>query len=214
MLLINERKKIIEFGHKMIAAKLSHSTGGNLSIMNRKEKLIAITPSGVEYSKLKDQDIIVIDFKGNIVQGNLKPSSETNFHLAIYSNRNDINAIVHTHSIFATTYACLNREIQPIHYLIGFAGKNVPVAPYATYGTTELADNIISSMGNSNAILLANHGLVAVGGNILSAFNVALEIEFVAEVSYRAENIGKPTILSNDEMDKVIKKFKNYGVKV
>ena len=211
MLLNNERKKIVDFSKKMLDTKLTHSTGGNLSIFNRKKKLIAITPSGVDYTVLKDNDILIIDIKGRIIEGTLNPSSETGFHLALYANRNDINSVVHTHSIFATTYACLNREIKPVHYLIGFAGKKVPVAAYATYGTDELADNIISCIGDSNAVLLANHGLVSVGKDVLTAFNVAQEIEFVAQISYQAENIGTPCILSDKEMSKVIEKFKDYG---
>ena len=211
MLLNNERKKIVSFANKMLDAKLTHSTGGNLSIFNRKEQIIAITPSGIDYTVLKESDIIIIDIKGNIIEGTLRPSSETGFHLALYAKRDDINSVVHTHSVFATTYACLDREIKPVHYLIGFAGKKVSVAPYATYGTDELANNIISCIGDSNAVLLANHGLVSIGKDVLTAFNVAQEIEFVAQVSYQAENIGTPCILSDKEMSKVMKKFKNYG---
>jgi L-fuculose-phosphate aldolase len=211
MLLTDERKEIVSFGEKMLAANLTHSSGGNLSIINRNKRLIAITPSGIEYTDMKPKDILVIDLDGNVVEGSLTPSSETGFHLALYLKRNDINSVIHTHSVFATTYACLNREIKPVHYLIGFAGNKVPVAPYATYGTKELAENIISSLSDFNAVLLANHGLVSVGKNVLSAFNVAQEIEFVAQVSYQCENIGIPKILSNKEMAKVIKKFSNYG---
>ena len=211
MLLNNERKKIVSFSRKMLDSNLTHSTGGNLSIINRKKKLIAITPSGVDYTLLRGQDILILDMKGNIVEGDLNPSSETNFHIALYEQRNDINAVVHTHSVFATTYACLNKVLKPVHYLIGFAGNKVPVAPYATYGTKKLAQNIISTIRDFNAVLLANHGLVAVGRDIDTAFNTALEIEFVAQVSYRAENIGTPNILSDKEMKKVIKKFENYG---
>ena len=211
MLLINERKEIVNFSKKMLTANLTHSTGGNLSIYNRKQNLIAITPSGIEYTALTFQNILIIDINGNIVEGNLSPSSEADFHLALYSKRDDINAVVHTHSVFATTYACLNREIRPVHYLIGFAGNKVPLAPYATYGTKKLAQSIVSSIEDYNAVLLANHGLVAIGKDVSTAFNVAQEIEFVAQVSYQSENIGTPNILSDKEMSIVIKKFANYG---
>jgi len=211
MLLTQERKEIVDFSMKMLDAELTHSSGGNISIFNRKKQFIAITPSGIEYPKLSIQDVLIIDLKGNIIEGSLNPSSETDFHIAIYLERHDVNAIVHTHSLYATTYACLQREIKPVHYLIGFAGKKVPVAPYATYGTKELAHNIISSIKDFNAVLLANHGLVSVGKNILSAFNVAQEIEYVAQVSYQCENLGVPNILSDKEMSKVMKKISNYG---
>ncbi|MBF0572380.1 MAG: L-fuculose-phosphate aldolase [Desulfamplus sp.] len=226
MKLLHERKEIIKYSLKMVQSALTTGSGGNLSIFNRNEKLIAITPSGIEYHELTPDDIILMDIDGNIIAPynstflnsnlqsenfNLKPSSEFGFHLALYRKRSDINAVVHTHSPYATTFACLNREIMPVHYLVAFAGNKVPVAPYATFGTRELAENIASTIGDYNAILLANHGLVAVGKNIQNAFNAAEEIEFAARICYQTECIGKPVTLSDDEMDRVIAKFKDYG---
>lgn len=211
MLLLKERKEIVAIGKKMLAAGLTTGTGGNLSCFNREKKLIAITPSGIEYPEMTNEDVLVISPKGRIIQGKNRPSSETGFHLGLYNKRDDINSIVHTHSIYATTFACLNREIPAVHYLVGFAGKKVPVAPYATFGTDKLAENIIASIKDFNAVLLANHGLVAVGTSLIKAFNTAEEIELVARICYQAESIGSPVILSDDEMERVIKKFANYG---
>ncbi len=211
MMLIKEREEIIKFGNKMLSAGLTTGSGGNLSFFNRKKNLIAITPSGIAYPELTPQDIIILSDKGKIVEGDKKPSSETGFHLSLYGKRKDINAIVHTHSAYATTFACLNREIPAVHYLVGFAGRKVPIAPYATFGTKKLAENIKSAIGNYNAVLLANHGLVAIGSTLTQAFNTAEEIEFVARLCYQAESIGKPVILSDNEMDKVIQKFADYG---
>lgn len=234
MKLLYEREEILKYSLKMLKSGLTTGSGGNLSVFNRKEGLIAITPSGVEYPDMRVEDVILLDINGNIdhstedfssndsdigkklvhtlnIPSN-KPSSEAGFHIALYLHRPDINAVVHTHSPYATTFACLNREILPVHYLVAFAGKKVPVAPYAAFGTKELADNIISTIDNYNAILLANHGLVAVGSSIQNAFNAAEEIELVARICYQAECIGKPVMLSDNEMDIVIEKFKSYGL--
>ena len=211
MILLEERNNLVVFGKKMLNAGLTTGSGGNLSCFNREKGLVAVTPSGIEYPDMVVSDTIVLDLDGNIHQGDAKPSSETGFHLSLYRKREDINAVVHTHSPYATTFACLNREIPAVHYLVGFAGKKVPVAPYATFGTKALADNIMETIGDYNALLLANHGLVAVGTSLLRAFNTAEEIELVARICFQAQSIGSPTILPDDEMERVIEKFKHYG---
>ena len=213
MILSSERKAIVTFGSKMLRAGLTTGSGGNLSCFNREKNLIAITPSGIEYPEMEPHDILVIDPDGNIVDGVHKPSSETGFHLALYRKRPDVCSVVHTHSTYATTFACLNREIPAVHYLVGFAGKKVPLAPYATFGTKELALAVTGAIENYNAVLLANHGLVAVGKTLTQAFNTAEEIELVARLCYQAETIGKPVILSDKEMERVITKFAEYGPK-
>ncbi len=213
MILSNERTAIVKFGNKMLAAGLTTGSGGNLSCYNREKDLIAITPSGIEYPDMTPGDILVVSPDGSVVDGANTPSSETGFHLALYRARKDINSVVHTHSTYATTFACLNREIPAVHYLVGFAGNKVPLAPYATFGTQALADAITSSIEDYNAVLLANHGLVAVGPTLLKAFNTAEEIELVARLCFQAESIGTPVILSDQEMERVITKFAHYGPK-
>jgi L-fuculose-phosphate aldolase len=211
MLLEEERKNIVQFGRNLLNAGLTTGTGGNLSIYNRTEGLVAIKPSGVNYFEMNPSDVVVIDLGGHTADGTLKPSSETNFHLSLYKFRPDINAVVHTHQIYATTIACLNWELPAVHYLIGMAGNKVPLAAYATFGSTELSENIIHAIGNYNACLMANHGLVTVGANIAAAFAVAEEIELVSRLYYQAKCIGNPVILSDDEMQVVIKKYQTYG---
>lgn len=195
----------------MLQAGLTTGSGGNISYFNRREQCIAITPSGIEYPRLTPEDIVILNSDGSPCQGDNRPSSEVGFHLSLYNQRPDVNAVVHTHSTYATTFACLNREIPAVHYLVGFAGNKVPLAPYATYGTPELALNISNTIADYNAVLLANHGLVAVGKDLTSAFNTAEEIELVARICYQAECIGKPIILSDGEMERVIEKFADYG---
>jgi L-fuculose-phosphate aldolase len=213
MLLQSERTEIARFGKKLLTAQLTSGTGGNLSIYNRREGLIAISPSGMDYDEMKPADIPVVDGNGLTVDGNRKPSSELGFHLALYRTRLDVHAVVHTHSVYATTMACLNWEIPAVHYLVAYSGHKVPLAPYATFGTDELAANVAGAIGAHNAVLLANHGLVTVGPNLATAFTVAEEIELVARIYYQAKGIGQPVILPEGEMSRVIEKFAVYGQK-
>jgi L-fuculose-phosphate aldolase len=209
--MIQDREELLHYGREMIARGLTTGSGGNLSVCARAEKRILVTPSGMEYLSMTPADMVACDDRGTVVEGSRRPSSELGFHVALYRHRADIGAIVHTHSVYATTLACLHREIPPVHYLVGFAGHKVPLAPYATFGTPALADAIIGTIGSSNAILLANHGLVTVGPDLKSAFNVAEEIELVARIYYQTLLVGDPKILSADQMDEVLLKFKDYG---
>lgn len=211
MLLFEERHTIVEYGKRLITAHLTTGSGGNLSIYNRAEGLIAIKPSGIDYFSMQPGDVVVVTPKGEIVDGNLKPSSEIRFHLDLLNHRPDINAVLHTHQVYATTIACLNWELPAVHYLVGFCGNKVPLAPYATFGTPELSENILNSIGNYNACLLANHGIVTVGSNMAAAFTTAEELELVARLYYQAKCLGEPVILSDQEMVVVGERFKTYG---
>ncbi|EKD87764.1 MAG: L-fuculose-1-phosphate aldolase [uncultured bacterium] len=211
MLLHDERCAIVEFGRKLISAQLTTGSGGNLSIINRKENLIAIKPTGVDYLIMKPEDIVVVNPDGKVVDGDLLPSSEIRFHLALMKHRLDINAVVHTHQVYATTIACMGWELPAVHYLIGYSGNKVPLAPYATFGTQELSENIVKSIGNYNACLMANHGIVAVGVDISSAFATVEELELVSRLYYQTKCMGNPLILSDGEMMIIGERFKTYG---
>jgi len=213
MELENEREAIVRFGLKMVESGLTTGTGGNLSIIDRSSGTVAVSPSGIEYAALQPHDVVFTDMQGNVVDGDATPSSELGFHLSLYHRRKDVQAVVHTHSPYAVTMACLGWEIPAVHYLVGFAGKKVPLAPYATFGTPELAEIVAEHIGDYNALLLANHGLVAVGSSIDTAFAIAEEIEFVARIYYQTKSIGNPVILPEEEMDTVLEKFKTYGQK-
>ncbi len=205
------REQVVAYGLKLIRSGLTTGSGGNLSLLSRHEDLIAIGPSGVDYESVGIDDVVVVDRRGQIVAGQRKPSSELGFHLALYDARPDIAAVVHTHSVYATTIACLRWEIPAVHYLVAFSGDKVPLADYATFGTAELARNVVRGIGGYNAVLLANHGLVAVGPDMNSAFNVAEEIELVARIFYQAKSIGEPVLVAADEMRRVAEKFTVYG---
>ena len=213
MWLEGARTQIVEFGRRLVTAHLTTGTGGNLSYFDRKEGLVAIKPSGVDYFEMKPEDVALFEPDGTPVEVPKKPSSETAMHLEMYRRRDDINAVIHTHSVFATTIACMGWELPAVHYLVGFSGYKVPLAPYATYGTEELARNTADGLGSFNAVLMANHGLLAVGSTMLGAFCTAEEIELVAQIYVRAKALGDPVILPREEMDKITGKFINYGQK-
>lgn len=212
MLLQKERELVVEYGKKMSSSGLSRGTSGNISIYNEKEQLMAISPSGIGYFETRPEDVVVMDLHGNIIEGDKKPSSEWGLHTVFYVKKPDAGAVVHTHSAYCTTFACLNQPIRALHYVIGGAGTaTVPCAPYRTFGTPELAKAAIEACGEGRAVLLANHGLLTCGSNIGKAFSLAVNMEFCAEMQYRAMCIGDPVILSEEEMQRVMEKFKSYG---
>ena len=212
LLLENERKQVIEYGKKLINQDLTTGTGGNISVYNPEKELMAISPSGIDYFQIEVEDVVIMDLNGNIVEGDNKPSSEYEMHRIFYDKRDDVNAVVHTHSMYATTISCTRKNLPAVHYMIAVAGIEVPCAKYATFGSDKLAKNAYQSMGQEkNATLLANHGLVAVGESLSEAFNVAREIEYVSEIYYRTQSMGDSKILPENEMKHVLEKFKTYG---
>jgi L-fuculose-phosphate aldolase len=206
-----QREQIVFFGRQMLETGLTAGTGGNLSVFKRAENQVAVSPSGISYTQMRLEDVVVVDMAGNLVEGCQRPTSEVNVHLALYQKRPDIRAVVHTHSPFATTLACLQWELPAVHYLVGFSGVKVPLAPYATFGTPELARCVANAIGDHMAVLLANHGLVTVGADLPRAFAVAEQIEFAARIYWQARAVGSPRVLSEEEMHRVMVKFKDYG---
>jgi L-fuculose-phosphate aldolase len=210
MLLKKERELVSEYGRKMIDNGLVKGTGGNLSILNRGENLVAISPGGMDYYDIKPEDVVVVNESGEIVDSVNKPSSEIDMHLMIYEKRSEISSIIHTHSICTSSISCLRIGIPPVHYLIGFAGKDVRCAEYATYGTKELAVNACRAMEDRKAALLANHGLVAGAESLKQAFDIAENVEYCAEIYIKIASLGDPVLIDEKEMENIIEKFKNY----
>lgn len=211
MLLEQERNDIVYYCKKLLQSGLTTGTGGNISIYNRKQNLMAISPSGIEYEKMKPEDVVVLDMEHNIIEGEHKPSSELEMHSIFYRERDDLNAMVHTHSTFAKTLSSLRWDLPAVSYLVAYAGKNVRCAEYASFGTKELAENALTAMDDRKAVLLANHGLLAGAHDVKNAFNIAEEIEFCAEIYYRAKSIGNPIILDDEEMVRMDRAFQTYG---
>ena len=201
MLMEKERIEIVEYGKKMSSAGLCKGTSGNISIYDPETGYMAISPSGIGYFETEPEDVVVMKLDGTIVEGNRAPSSEHGLHSVIYLNKPEARAVVHTHSIYCTTFAALNQPLKAVHYVIGGAGvSEIPCAPYCTFGTPELAESVKNTIGDSKAVLLQNHGLVASGPKLAKAFSLAVNLEFVAEIQYRALCIGQPCVLSDEQM--------------
>lgn len=211
MLLQEERESVVDYCRRLVTHHLTRGTGGNVSVCNRERGLMAISPSGMDYFRTEPEDVVVLDLEGRVVEGRRVPSSEVDMHRVLYAGREDIGAVVHTHSTCATTLACLHEGLPPVHYLIGFAGCDVRCTEYAPFGSRELARLAFEGMRDRYAVLLGNHGLLAAGPDIRYAFNTAEEIEFVCELYCRARSMGKPVLLSEADMEVVLEKFKSYG---
>ncbi|MGR5096788.1 L-fuculose-phosphate aldolase [Vibrio maritimus] len=211
MLLEQERIEIVETCKKLVTHGLTVGTGGNVSIFNREEGLIAVSPSGVDYFDATPEDIVVMDMLGNRVDSDRKPSSEWGMHKIFYDRREDINAVVHTHSTYCTAIATLRQPLPASNYLVAFSGKDVRCAEYQTFGTEELAESAFEAMKDRRAVLLANHGLLTGAGSLVAAFNIAEQIEHCAKIHCISSSFGDPVILSDEEMILMKEKFKTYG---
>jgi L-fuculose-phosphate aldolase len=164
---------------------------------------VAISPSALAYDRVHAADVVLVEPDGRVVDGRRAPSSELGMHLAVYGRRPDVGAVVHTHSPWATSLAVLGREIPAVHYVIASIGRRVRVAPYATFGSGELAGQAAATLGGDNAVLLANHGVLAVGADLDAAFDNAVRVEFLAEVYWKACQLGEPVVLPDEEIDRV-----------
>ena len=211
MILEKEREQVIEYSLKLLSEGLTNGTAGNVSIFNREEGLVAISPTGVNYSELTPEMISIVDLEGKLIEG-LKPSSELEMHMILYRNREDVNAVIHTHPVYTTVLACLRQDLPAIDYMIAVTGATkVKCAEYASYGTKELAENAYKAMGSSLAVILANHGLTTAGKDIANAFNITVQVEYISNLYIKARNIGEPIVLPDNEMNSMLERFKTYG---
>ncbi len=203
------RAEIVATAQRMNATGLNVGTAGNISVRAGAE--ILITPTGLPYDEMRPSDVVELDGRGQ-AHGVRKPSSEWRMHVDILAARPEVGAILHAHSMFATTLACLRRDIPAFHYMIAVAGGDtIRCAPYATFGTPELAALAVTALVGRKACLLANHGMIALGRNLADAFHVAREVENLAAQYWRAIQVAEPFILDAAEMARVIEKFKTYG---
>ena len=203
------RKQIIATALRMNALGINRGKSGNVSA--RWKSGFLVTPSGLPYEDTGPGDIVFIDAKAR-AKGKRPPSSEWRFHFDIYGRRSEVGAVVHTHSSFATTLACLGMAVPAFHYMVAVAGGNsIRCADYATFGTQTLSDNALKTLEDRKACLLANHGMIATGESLKSALALAVEVEALCEQYWRALQIGKPYLLSDDEMAVVVEKFKAYN---
>ena len=203
------KSEIIKFSKLLNSRKLSALRSGNISV--RFKKGFFITPSGKKYSSLKNKDIVYVSLNGKFNKKLGIPSSEWKFHQDIYLKKEEANAIVHSHSTNATALSVHKKPIPAFHYMVALAGGNdIKCANYATYGTRKLSVNILKALKNRKACLISNHGQIAYDDNLSKAFELAEEVENLSLQYITALKIGKPKILSNVEMNKVLAKAKNY----
>ena len=212
MLMAAERELVAEYGRKLSAAGLCPGTSGNISIFEPGSGLMAISPSGMDYFATRAEDVVVLDTEGRSVDSTRRPSSEWGLHAAFYRAKPEVRAVVHTHSVYCTTFAVLGEPIRAVHYAMADAGVNaVPCAPYCTFGTPELAEMAVKACTHGNAVLLANHGLVAFGKDLKKAYNIAGNMESLAKTQWQCMCAGEPKYLDDEQMAAAMERSKTYG---
>ena len=207
---IAARREVIDTALAMSRRGLSPGRSGNVS--RRWAGGMLITPSGMAYDAIGPSDVVFVAEDGSVASGQRTPSSEWRFHLSAYAARPDMGAVVHTHSMHATVLACAGRSIPAFHYMVAIAGgRDIPLAPYATFGTKRLARHVAKGLEKRNACLMANHGQIAVGATCTKALDLAGEVEILSEQYWKVLCLGAPIVLDDDEMDEVIARFASYG---
>jgi L-fuculose-phosphate aldolase len=207
--MLKEREHLLNVTRRLSACGLNRGTSGNASL--RVAEGFLVTPSGMEVEAMTPHDMVWMGAKGKF-HGERQPSSEWRFHHDILKARPEIGAIIHTHSMFATTLACLQRDIPPFHYMIALTGADtIRCAPYALFGSQALSDHALDALRGSRACLLANHGMIALGEDLEKAYAVAQEVETLCEQYWRALQVGEPTLLTEAQMAEVFAQFKGYG---
>ncbi|MEP7034152.1 MAG: class II aldolase/adducin family protein [Dermatophilaceae bacterium] len=208
MLMEKERELIVGYGLRMLKEGLTVGTSGNLSV--RVGDNIAITPSGVDYEMIRAQDICVIRLDGQHVDGPDNPSTEVPMHTVVYQST-DALAVVHTHPVYATVLGTLVDEIPPIHYMLALLGGPVRVAPYAPFGTSELAQNCDAAMKDRYGVLLANHGATTYGDTLARAYSRSIYLEWLCRIYCEAKALGSPRLLTAAEFAAAAGPVSQYG---
>jgi L-fuculose-phosphate aldolase len=204
-----KRQSIIDACLRMNALGINQGTSGNISI--RHADGLLITPTGMPYETMRPEQIVHMGLDGSHDPAQ-RPSSEWRFHRDILKARPDVEAVVHAHPTYCTALAILGLEIPPVHYMIACAGGDtIRCAPYATFGTQELSDHAVRALEGRLACLLAHHGMIAVGPSLAKAMWLAVEVETLARQYHASLQIGKPPLLSKEEIEKVRVRMAGYG---
>jgi L-fuculose-phosphate aldolase len=209
VLLEAERLQVAKTALALLQTGLVVNTSGNVSM--RVDDHVVITPSGCDYEHLAARDILVLDLDGNPVDGDLLPSSETPLHLSVYASDADILSIVHTHSVYATAVSTLVSELPAVHYQIADLGGPVPVAPYATFGTDELAASVTTALRGRSATLMQNHGAVTVADTVKQALARSVTLEWLSRVYLIAAQSGSPSLIDDEELARVKAQQQKFG---
>ncbi|HEY6095092.1 MAG TPA: class II aldolase/adducin family protein [Gallionellaceae bacterium] len=202
------RQQLLTISQRMVELGLNRGSSGNASVRDGEGMLI--TPSALPVSAMTAASMVRMDLAGRVLQGG-KPSSEWRFHRDILAARPEIGAVVHAHSTFATTIACMRREVPAVHYMIAMAGgDNIRCTPYSVFGEQELSDHALEALQGRKACLLGNHGMIALGTDLDDALAVSVEVEFVCEIYWRTLQAGEPHMLTAQQMHDVKQKFVSY----
>lgn len=211
MTLRESRQALLDVAGRLNQSGLNQGTSGNLSV--REEDGFCVTPSGVPYEEMQLGDLVQVNWDGSwrCETDKNRPTSEWRIHRDILRSRSDISAVVHVHPPFSTALACLGRDIPPFHYMVAVAGGFlIKCAPYATFGTQELSDNVLTALADRRACLMANHGMIACDTTPARALALAIEVEALAAQYVRCLQLGEPDLLSEEEMRTVLEKFAEY----
>lgn len=205
------RATVVECTRELERLGLNHGSNGNVGL--RIDGGLLVTPTGITPARIAPEDIVRLDAAGRPAAGQRAPTSEWRLHSSVLAARPDVAAVVHTHSPEATAFACLRRPLPALHYAVARAGGSaVPCAEYATYGTAELAGNVVTALGRGYACLMANHGMLAVGADLPEALALAVEIEWLARVVRLARGHGgEAHVLGDDEITRVRDRLRTYG---
>ena len=210
---INVREKIIKAGILLKEKELIKGTGGNISV--RTDLGFLITPSGIDYNSLAISDIVELDMEGVVIKGERTPSVEKEIHRLIFKARHDVNAVVHTHSVYATSIAATRKDMMPItdNQVVVFGGS-IKTVEYAPIGSKELAENVLTALGENGGVLLSNHGALSVGKTLAEAMFRAELLEDFAKIYILAKNAGGGVPLSESEIEEIVTKVREkYGQK-
>ena len=211
-LAVNEaslRQSVVDYCRKLNETGINQGTSGNVSV--RYQEGMLISPSGMPYDQMRAEDVVFVDRDGHY-RGRTKPSSEWRFHADIFSTRPEAQAVVHAHPTYCTVLAIRRLDIPPLHYMVAAAGgSNIRCAGYATFGTPQLSRNALAALEGRDACLLANHGMIAIGSSLAKALWLAVEVEALARQYVISMQIGGPELLSEAEIQRVLRKFKHYG---
>jgi L-fuculose-phosphate aldolase len=204
------RDDLVATAKQMSLLGLTPGMSGNVSV--RSPQGLLVTPSGMPYGDMVSDDVVELKYDGTVRPGQRTPSTEWQLHRDILGARPDVQAIVHTHSLFSTTISMLRRSIPAVHYMVVLSGSDeIPCAEYATFGSSQLALNAVDALRGGSACLLANHGMVALGTTLAGALRLAAEVETLASQYWHAAQVGQPHILEHEELTRVRARFAEYG---
>ena len=207
------RRQLITVAVEMNRCGLNQGTSGNLSVRSGDGMLI--TPSGLPYEDLSEDDIVFVEARSGdhpVSAGSRAPSSEWRIHRDVYRVRADAAAILHAHPVYSTALACLRRPLPAFHYMVAVAGgRDIRCAEYATFGSQELSEQVLKALEGRRACLMENHGILVLAASLAAALSLAREVEHLARMYLQCLAVGEPQLLDDAEMDRVLGKFKNYG---